>query len=251
MHSKHPSERPIGAGRAPSSKRGISQTHTPAEEQQRRALGSWGCQSCWQNCSFGSGETNSPSLAHCLSYKSCDSGTWWHEERAARRVQNKGTDLIFNSISNKGVQGVTGGADTSGISNKRSRGKRKAKSRRLGHSPGKEEELREASLLGWTEPRHHVHRGRNPSPPWGQRWGHPQPLPGSGAGWFVQDQGGFVLKGKEQGSCSCCSDPCEPGMLQTSQPWFPCGYPHILPRPGKVALCSPLFLRSWEMLSEQ
>lgn len=37
----------------------------------------------------------------------------------------RGTDLIFNSISKKEVQGVTGGVDTSGISNKESRGKGK------------------------------------------------------------------------------------------------------------------------------
>lgn len=93
-----------------------------------------------------------------------------------RLVQNKGTDLIFNSISKKEVQGVTGGADTSGISNKESRGEREAKSRQLGCSVGLEEEReRGASLVGPNRAQASPPRARGQALalPWAQHWGHP------------------------------------------------------------------------------
>ena len=107
-----------------------------------------------QKYSFCRGETNSPTLDHCLPQKGRESGSGAASNPAPRAKSSEvgteqgGTDLIFNSISKKGVQGVTGGVDTSGISDKKSRGERKAKSRQLGCSPGQEEEEREASLLG-------------------------------------------------------------------------------------------------------
>lgn len=100
----------------------------PAEEQEGRALVLWGYKTCLQKYSFCRGETNSPTLDHCLSQKDCESGSgaarnWVPRAKSSKAgTEQGGTDLIFNSISKKGVQGVTGGVDTSGISDKKSRG---------------------------------------------------------------------------------------------------------------------------------
>lgn len=93
-----------------------------------------------------------PKLDHCLLQKGCESGSGATSNLAPGAKSSEagteqgGTDLIFNLISKKGVQGVTGSVDTSGISDKSSGGESKAKSRQPGHSPGQEEEEeREAS----------------------------------------------------------------------------------------------------------
>lgn len=89
------------------------------------------------------------------------------------------------------MQGVTGGVDTSGISDKESRGERKAKSRQLGCSLGQEEERdREASLVGsnQTQASPPRARGQKPGTALGTAVGTSQPVPGPGC--CQQDQGG-------------------------------------------------------------
>lgn len=65
-------------------------------------------------------------------------GTMGKEQRGGYRPRGYRPD--FNSVSKKEVQGVTGGVDTSGITNQSVQGEREAKTRQPGHSPGQEEE---------------------------------------------------------------------------------------------------------------
>lgn len=129
-YSKHPSESPPGGQKSPVFQKSVKPDPHPLQRSGKgehpRCPGD--AKPACKNYSFRRGETNSPTLDHCLSQKDCESGSGAARNRVPRAKSSKagteqgGTDLIFNSISKKGVQGVTGGVDTSGISDKKSRG---------------------------------------------------------------------------------------------------------------------------------